>query len=54
MGMEPHQLVLANVVDYDMKELKIALMRLIEDASSHGDMGFGAHFLRWLASLSAM
>jgi len=54
LAMEPHELALANVIDSDMKELKIAVMRLIEDGTRHGDMGFGAHFLRWLASLAAM
>ncbi|KAJ8431569.1 hypothetical protein Cgig2_025611 [Carnegiea gigantea] len=54
LAMEPHELALANVIDSDMKELKIAVMRLIEDGTGHGDMGFGAHFLRWLASLAAI
>ncbi|XP_057250666.1 cold-regulated 413 plasma membrane protein 2-like [Beta vulgaris subsp. vulgaris] len=48
-------MALANLIDYDMNELKIALTSLIHDAarlSGHG--GFGTHFFKWLASFAAI
>ncbi|KMT08547.1 hypothetical protein BVRB_6g138280 [Beta vulgaris subsp. vulgaris] len=55
LAMKTEQMALANLIDYDMNELKIALTSLIHDAARlNGHGGFGTHFLKWLASFAAI
>lgn len=44
----------SELIDSDIKELKIAAKRLISDATKLGGLGFGTAFLKWVASLAAM
>ncbi|KAG7993839.1 hypothetical protein I3843_01G026300 [Carya illinoinensis] len=44
----------ADLIDSDIKELKIAAKRLITHATKLGGLGFGTSFLKWVASFAAM
>ncbi|XP_028763989.1 cold-regulated 413 plasma membrane protein 2-like [Neltuma alba] len=44
----------ANLIDSDVSELKLAVKKLISDATRLGGLRFGTSFLRWLASFAAI
>ncbi|KAG2724630.1 hypothetical protein I3843_01G026300 [Carya illinoinensis] len=44
----------ADLIDSDIKELKIAAKRLITHATKLGGLGFGTSFLKWVASFAAI
>jgi hypothetical protein len=46
--------VVANLIDSDFNELKIAAKKLFNDATMVGGKGIGMSFLRWIASFAAM
>ncbi|KAL2905709.1 hypothetical protein RDABS01_004419 [Bienertia sinuspersici] len=55
LAMKNEQLQMTNLIDSDINELNLAIMALIHDASQMGGhLGFGNHFLKWLASFAAM
>ncbi|XP_074283521.1 cold-regulated 413 plasma membrane protein 2-like [Silene latifolia] len=48
-------LALANLIDADMNELRIAVATLIHDAAKPGHrMGFAGHLFKWLAFIAAI
>ncbi|KAK7263054.1 hypothetical protein RJT34_30638 [Clitoria ternatea] len=47
-------LVMANLIDSDVNELKLAAQKLFHDATMLAGAGTGPSFLRWLASFSAI
>lgn len=44
----------SQLIDSDIKELKIAAKRLISDATKLAGSGFGTSLLKWIASFAAM
>ncbi|XP_050124471.1 cold-regulated 413 plasma membrane protein 2 [Malus sylvestris] len=44
----------SELIDSDIKELKIAAKRLISDATKLGGLGFGTSFLKWVAFFAAI
>lgn len=46
--------VVANLIDSDFNELKLAATKLFNDATMLGGKGFGMSLLRWIASFAAM
>ncbi|KAG8384496.1 hypothetical protein BUALT_Bualt04G0123700 [Buddleja alternifolia] len=44
----------AELLNADFNELKIAAKKLINHAAKVGGLGFGASFLKWIASLAAI
>lgn len=44
----------SELIESDIKELKIAAKRLISDVTKLGGLGFGTSFLKWVASFAAM
>ncbi|XP_058753600.1 cold-regulated 413 plasma membrane protein 2-like [Vicia villosa] len=46
--------VVANLIDSDFNELKLAATKLFNDATMLGGKGFGMSLLRWIASFAAI
>ncbi|MBA0589247.1 hypothetical protein Goarm_015835 [Gossypium armourianum] len=46
--------VAQELISSDIKELKLAAIKLMDDATKLGGLGFGTSFLKWVASFSAM
>ncbi|MBA0859551.1 hypothetical protein Goshw_008179 [Gossypium schwendimanii] len=46
--------VAQELISSDIKELKLAAIKLMDDATKLGGLGFGTSFLEWVASFSAM
>nr|ARM20320.1 COR413-PM2 [Santalum album] len=44
----------ADLINSDIKDLKVAAKRLISDATKLGGLGFGTSFLKWVASFAAI
>lgn len=45
---------MADMIDSDINDLKIAAKRLINRATKLGGLSFGTSFLEWVASFAAM
>ncbi|KAE8665931.1 COR413PM2 protein [Hibiscus syriacus] len=46
--------VAQEMISSDINDLKLAAMKLIDDVTKLGGLGFGTYFLKWVASFSAM
>ncbi|TYI54094.1 hypothetical protein E1A91_D11G051400v1 [Gossypium mustelinum] len=46
--------VAQELISSDIKELKLAAIKLMDDATKLGGLGFGTSFLKWVASFSAI
>ncbi|KAI4310997.1 hypothetical protein MLD38_035935 [Melastoma candidum] len=44
----------SDLIDGGMSFLQVAAEEIFGELSKHKDLGFGTHFLKWIASFAAM